>query len=230
MKIRVGGVASGKILDILLKICKKDLACGGEIHLNTELLVNDNSTCFQIIPESQTKMGRPKAVRTAKATESASTEKKSRGKRYSDAEKGKIIEHALAEINSGGQITKIAEKLGVTFFTLKTWLKDAGSSKDTLVAPKRGRGRPKGSVKKVAAAPAAAEAAPAPAAAPVAKVPGKRGRKPKSAVAAPAAAKSAGVPDYIQGLEQKLEELTRRYMNLAHLYGEIVSKVGSHKV
>jgi len=172
-------------------------------------------------------MGRPKAVRPAKATESAKTEKKSRGKRYSDAEKGKIIEHALAEIKSGGQITKIAEKLGVTFFTLKTWLKDSGSSKDALVAPKRGRGRPKGSVKKAAAAPAAAAVA-APAAAAAAKVPGKRGRKPKAA-AAPAAA-AAGVPDYIKGLEQKLEELSRRYMNLAHLYGEIVSKVGSHKV
>lgn len=175
-------------------------------------------------------MGRPKAVRPAKATESAKTEKKSRGKRYSEAEKGKIIEHALAEIKSGGQITKIAEKLGVTFFTLKTWLKDSGSSKDALVAPKRGRGRPKGSVKKAAAAPAAVAAPPAAAdAVAVVKVPGKRGRKPKSAAAAPAAA-AAGVPDYIKGLEQKLEELSRRYMNLAHLYGEIVSKVGSHKV
>lgn len=175
-------------------------------------------------------MGRPKAVRPAKATESAKTEKKSRGKRYSEAEKGKIIEHALAEIKSGGQITKIAEKLGVTFFTLKTWLKDSGSSKDALVAPKRGRGRPKGSVKKAAAAPAAEAAPPAAAAAvAVVKVPGKRGRKPKSAAAA-APATAAGVPDYIKGLEQKLEELSRRYMNLAHLYGEIVSKVGSHKV
>lgn len=166
-------------------------------------------------------MGRPKAVRTEKPLKSASSDKKSRGKRYSDAEKAKILEHALAEMKVGGQITKIADKLGVTFFTLKTWLKESGSAKESggSIAQKRGRGRPKGSLKK------AAVAAPAPAAAPaaaIAKQPAKRGRKPGSA--------SVAAPDSLKNLEQKLEELTRRYINLAHLYGEIVSKVGSHKV
>lgn len=164
-------------------------------------------------------MGRPKAVRSEKSAVSASSEKKSRGKRYSDAEKAKILDQALAEIKVGGQITKIADKLGVTFFTLKTWLKDSGSSKDTLVAPKRGRGRPKGSLKTAKSTPAAA-----PAAAAAAPVKGKRGRKPKAVAA------TGNVPEYVRSLEDKLNELHSRYLNLAHLYGEIVSKVGSHKV
>ena len=106
-------------------------------------------------------MGRPKAVRTEKPLKSASSDKKSRGKRYSDAEKAKILEHALAEMKVGGQITKIADKLGVTFFTLKTWLKESGSAKESggAIAQKRGRGRPKGSLKKATAAAAPVAAA-----------------------------------------------------------------------
>ena len=180
-------------------------------------------------------MGRPKAVRTEKPLKSSSGDKKSRGKRYGDVEKARILEQALAEIKDGGQITKIAEKLGVTFFTLKTWLKESGSSKDSggAIAQKRGRGRPKGSLKKTAVAPAATtEAGDAVA---VVKVPGKRGRKPgytkaKAAAAAAASATSGTSTDSIKNLEQKLEELTRRYINLAHLYGEISSKIGSNKV
>ena len=177
-------------------------------------------------------MGRPKAVRSEKPLKSSSSDKKSRGKRYGDAEKARILEQAMAEIKNGGQITKIAEKLGVTFFTLKTWLKESGSSKESggAIAQKRGRGRPKGSLKKTAAAPAATtEAGDAVA---VVKVPGKRGRKPGStkAAAAAASATSATSTDSIKNLEQKLEELTRRYINLAHLYGEISSKIGSNKV
>ena len=177
-------------------------------------------------------MGRPKAVRSEKPLKSSSSDKKSRGKRYGDAEKARILEQAMAEIKNGGQITKIAEKLGVTFFTLKTWLKESGSSKESggAIAQKRGRGRPKGSLKKTAAAPAATtEAGDAVA---VVKVPGKRGRKPgyTKAAAAAASATSATSTDSIKNLEQKLEELTRRYINLAHLYGEISSKIGSNKV
>jgi transposase-like protein len=163
---------------------------------------------------------------------SSSSDKKSRGKRYGDAEKARILEQALAEIKDGGQITKIAEKLGVTFFTLKTWLKESGSSKESggAIAQKRGRGRPKGSLKKTAVAPAATTEAGDPVA--VVKVPGKRGRKPgyTKAAAAAASATSATSTDSIKNLEQKLEELTRRYINLAHLYGEISSKIGSNKV
>ena len=178
-------------------------------------------------------MGRPKAVRSEKPLKSSSSDKKSRGKRYGDAEKARILEQAMAEIKNGGQITKIAEKLGVTFFTLKTWLKESGSSKESggAIAQKRGRGRPKGSLKKTAVAPAATTEAGDPVA--VVKVPGKRGRKPgytKAAAAAAASATSATSTDSIKNLEQKLEELTRRYTNLAHLYGEISSKIGSNKV
>ena len=180
-------------------------------------------------------MGRPKAVRSEKPLKSSSSDKKSRGKRYGDAEKARILEQAMAEIKNGGQITKIAEKLGVTFFTLKTWLKESGSSKDSggAIAQKRGRGRPKGSLKKTAAAPAApAATTEAGDAVAVVKVPGKRGRKPgyTKAAAAAASATSATSTDSIKNLEQKLEELTRRYINLAHLYGEISSKIGSNKV
>lgn len=177
-------------------------------------------------------MGRPKAVRSEKPLKSSSSDKKSRGKRYGDAEKARILEQAMAEIKNGGQITKIAEKLGVTFFTLKTWLKESGSSKESggAIAQKRGRGRPKGSLKKTAVAPAATTEAGDPVA--VVKVPGKRGRKPgyTKAAAAAASATSATSTDSIKNLEQKLEELTRRYINLAHLYGEISSKIGSNKV
>ena len=179
-------------------------------------------------------MGRPKAVRSEKPLKSSSSDKKSRGKRYGDAEKARILEQAMAEIKNGGQITKIAEKLGVTFFTLKTWLKESGSSKESggAIAQKRGRGRPKGSLKKTAVAPAATTEAGDPVA--VVKVPGKRGRKPgytkAAAAAAAASATSATSTDSIKNLEQKLEELTRRYINLAHLYGEISSKIGSNKV
>ncbi len=171
-------------------------------------------------------MGRPKAVRNEKPAKSASSDKKSRGKRYSDAEKAKILDQALTEIKNGGQITKIADKLGVTFFTLKNWLRESGGTKDSggAIAQKRGRGRPKGSVKKVVvsttgAAPLAISSVA------VAKVPGKRGRKPGSTKVA-----SKTNSDQLQNLENKLEELTRRYINLAHLYGEISSKVGSNKL
>ena len=50
-------------------------------------------------------MGRPKAVRSEKPLKSSSTDKKSRGKRYGDAEKARILEQAMAEIKNGGQIT-----------------------------------------------------------------------------------------------------------------------------
>jgi len=185
-------------------------------------------------------MGRPKAVRTEKPLKSSSSDKKSRGKRYGDAEKARILEQAMAEIKNGGQITKIAEKLGVTFFTLKTWLKESGSSKESggAIAQKRGRGRPKGSLKKTAAAPVAhAATSEAGEAVAAVKIPGKRGRKPgytKAKAAAAASASASAAPgtstDSIKNLEQKLEELTRRYINLAHLYGEISSKIGSNKV
>lgn len=164
-------------------------------------------------------MGRPKANKTAVVAKAAANEKKSRGKRYSDEEKAQIIQQTLAEIAQGGQITKIAESLGVTFFTLKAWLAAAGHS----VKSSGKRGRVKGSRKtakgvvKQAAPAALSDAAVVPV-----KIPGKRGRKPGS--------KNADSGAAVRALEAKMEELTTRYTNLAHLYGELISKIGSPKL
>lgn len=160
-------------------------------------------------------MGRPKGSRSSEArSKSADAEKKSRGKRYSGSEKAKILEQALAEISQGGQITKIAEKLGVTFFTLKSWL---GESGDTAKPAKKTRGRKAGRPKKSAKSELSVTTA--------LKTPGKRGRKPKAV-----AANSSETPTSIKTLEKKLEDLTARYVNLAHLYGELITKFGSPKL
>ena len=159
-------------------------------------------------------MGRPKGSRSADSRKSANIEKKSRGKRYSGVEKAKILEQALAEIAQGGQITKIAEKLGVTFFTLKSWLGDSGESVKPARKP---RGRKPGKAKKASKASLSAVA--------TVVTPGKRGRKPKAA-----STQSSDSPTSMKNLEKKLEDLTARYLNLAHLYGELISKFGSPKV
>jgi transposase-like protein len=161
-------------------------------------------------------MGRPKANKTADIVKASANEKKSRGKRYSGDEKTKILEQALAEIGQGGQITKIAEKLGVTFFTLKSWLKESGQAVKTT--GKRGRAKGARKQAKVTSKPVpTAEASTAPA-----RIPAKRGRKP--------GVKSAAPVSQISILESKMEELTNRYVNLAHLYGELISKIGSPKI
>jgi len=159
-------------------------------------------------------MGRPKGSRSSEPRKSGDSEKKTRGKRYSGAEKAKILEQALAEISQGGQITKIAEKLGVTFFTLKSWL---GESGDTAKPAKKSRGRKAGKPKKSVKSELSITTAP--------KVPGKRGRKPKSVVT-----KLVDSPTSIKTLEKKLEDLAARYVNLAHLYGELITKFGSPKL
>lgn len=169
-------------------------------------------------------MGRPKAKKSSNVTKPVVNEKKARGKRYTGEEKAKILEQALAEIGQGGQITKIADKLGVTFFTLKSWLKGTGQvskGRSKKASVKRSRKSSKSSDKAVVAVVSAevsepAESAPAAA---------KRGRKPGKSAAAEA---DSATP--LKDLERKLEELTLRYTNLAHLYGELVSKYGSTKI
>lgn len=172
-------------------------------------------------------MGRPKAKKSSNVTKPVVNEKKARGKRYTGEEKAKILEQALAEIGQGGQITKIADKLGVTFFTLKSWLKGTGQvakGRSKKASAKRSRKSSKSSDNAVVAVESAgvsktAEATPAPAAA-------KRGRKPGKSAAAVEVESATPLKD----LERKLEELTLRYTNLAHLYGELVSKYGSTKI
>lgn len=162
-------------------------------------------------------MGRPKVGHKMESGRPVSHEKKTRGKRYTDAEKAQILEQALAEIKNDGQITKIADNLGVTFFTLKSWLKEAGSKEEprNVATGKRGRGRPPGVSKKkqeITTAPTATQL----------KNQASKKKADSSHI--------NNIPDYIQNLERKLEELTHRYINLAHLYGEIVATVGPRKL
>ena len=164
-------------------------------------------------------MGRPKGSRSAESSKSANADKKSRGKRYSGDEKAKILNQALAEISQGGQITKIAEKLGVTFFTLKSWLGESGQS---IKPARKARVRKTVRAKKNRSGNITLTTAPAA----VVATPAKRGRKPKTA----AAATSNESPSSLKSLEKKLEDLTARYMNLAHAYGELIAKVGSPKL
>jgi hypothetical protein len=153
-------------------------------------------------------MGRPKGVRKSEPEAPKVPMKKTRGKRYSDHEKAIILDKAIAEMENGGQITKIAEKLGVTFFTLKAWLTEKGVLK-SVDSPMVRRGRP--STK--AAKPAAVAV-----------------RTKKAAVASRAVAAespSAEVkPAYVRELEKKIEELMQKTKKLSHLYGELRSEVG----
>jgi transposase-like protein len=162
-------------------------------------------------------MGRPKGSRSAATGKLAAADKKSRGKRYSGEEKTKILNQALSEISQGGQITKIAEKLGVTFFTLKSWLGESGQDVKSVKKP---RGRKSGRPKK-----ARQSASKEVVNSVVSETPAKRGRKPKAAAIAGDQSSSK-----LNSLEMKLEDLAARYKNLAHAYGELIAKVGSPKL
>lgn len=136
--------------------------------------------------------------------------RKSRGKRYGQQEKQAILEKAVAELKSGGQITKVAEKLGVTFFTLKAWLKEHGLT-EFSERSKTKRGRRAG--KKPKAVPEARAEKPT------------ATRAPKKAAVAAVPAKD--MPAYVHELERKIEELMKRTRKLSHLYGELRSEVSN---
>lgn len=136
--------------------------------------------------------------------------RKSRGKRYGLQEKQAILEKAVAELNNGGQITKVAEKLGVTFFTLKAWLKEKGVTESTGKA-KAKRGRPAAPKKQAVEAKAPKVSAPA-------------ASKPVSAPVLSSV--SVEKPDYVRELERKIEELMKKTRKLSHLYGELRSEAG----
>lgn len=137
--------------------------------------------------------------------------RKSRGKRYGQQEKQAILDKAIAELGSGGQITKVADKLGVTFFTLKAWLKEKGVTNFSEKSKPK-RGRPAGKKKQVVAAPSAIAPKVAAVAAP---------KAPKVTVSA------KDKPDYVKELERKIEELMQKTKKLSHLYGELRSEVGN---
>lgn len=154
-------------------------------------------------------MARVQSRRKTAAEAPQKSTRKSRGKRYGQQEKQAILEKAIAELGSGGQITKVADKLGVTFFTLKAWLKEKGVT-DFSEKAKPKRGRPAG--KKKLAAPAEPTA---PKAAAAVK------KMPKVTVSA------KDKPDYVKELERKIEELMQKTKKLSHLYGELRSEVGN---
>jgi predicted transcriptional regulator len=136
--------------------------------------------------------------------------KKTRGKRYDKDEKSLILDKAIAEIKEGGQITKIADKLGVTFFTLKSWLKEKGVGKESSPkVVKRGRGRPSSNTSKTTSQSSSSNPS------------------PKIKQVTGAVRKGSDVkPEYIRELEKKIEELVQKTKRLSHLYGELRSEVG----
>lgn len=157
-------------------------------------------------------MAKTKARRKSAAEAPQTPARKSRGKRYGQQEKQVILDKAIAELDNGGQITKVAEKLGVTFFTLKAWLKEKGLPEFTERAkPKRGRVAGKRMKK------AAAEEVSEPKVAAVVEK--------KAPVVS--AVSSKDKPDYVKELERKIEELMAKTRKLSHLYGELRSEVGS---
>lgn len=155
-------------------------------------------------------MAKARSNRKSSAEAPQAPARKSRGKRYGQQEKQAILEKAVAELKSGGQITKVAEKLGVTFFTLKAWLKEKGVSEfSERSKTKRGRGVAK-KTKKAAPEVRAEKPAATPA--------------PKKMAVASVASKDK--PDYVKELERKIEELMQKTRKLSHLYGELRSEVG----
>jgi len=74
------------------------------------------------------------------------------GTRYTEAEKQKVID--FVKNNPGrGSLSKAVREFGVTFLTLKSWLKKEGGQvekavKSIVKSVKGKRGRPKGSVSK----------------------------------------------------------------------------------
>lgn len=155
-------------------------------------------------------MARVQSRRKSAAEAPQKSTRKSRGKRYGQQEKQAILEKAIAELGAGGQITKVADKLGVTFFTLKAWLKEKGVT-DFSEKAKPKRGRPAGKKKLAAAAEPSA-----PKAAAVATK-----KSPKITDSA------KDKPDYVKELERKIEELMQKTKKLSHLYGELRSEVGN---
>lgn len=154
-------------------------------------------------------MAKARSNRKSTAEAPKAPARKSRGKRYGQQEKQAILEKAVAELKSGGQITKVAEKLGVTFFTLKAWLKEKGLPEfSERSKTKRGRSVAK---KPKKAAPEVRAAKPA---------------EPAPKKVAMASAGSKDKPDYVKELERKIEELMQKTRKLSHLYGELRSEVG----
>ena len=154
-------------------------------------------------------MARVQSRRKSAAEAPQKSTRKSRGKRYGQ-EKQVILEKAIAELGAGGQITKVADKLGVTFFTLKAWLKEKGVT-DFSEKAKPKRGRPAGKKKLVAPSEPSAPKTDAVA----------TKKSPKITVSA------KDKPDYVRELERKIEELIQKTKKLSHLYGELRSEVGN---